>query len=339
MTLSLPAVATHTPALTATWWTRGAGAELIVQLTGRTSLDLCAHQRTESAERVTVRLAAIPFGPAREREVLTTLRLRLDSPLRGREVLLIVDGRQLTITAAPSWTAPAEEPRYYWAKARILELIDQLGPGAGLPSERELVQRLGVARMTLRQAMIELASEGRVFRKRGSGTFVAAPKLVQDLAAAGCDRTEVGQDNPARLLVTQEYLPADLELALQLDLAPGELVLHLRRLLVNGPDTLLLESSYLPADRFPGLTSVFDPAEALLDCLREHYDVTVARTVDQISAALCDPHEATLLDVAPTVPMLALDRIGYDRTGAPVHRVRSLFRGDRFSLRVHNEHP
>src|SRR5271163_1844782 len=66
------------------------------------------------------------------------------------------------------------------------ETVDRLGtaiklgllaPGQCLPAERELCARLGIARSTLRQALIALTQSGHVFatRGRGGGTFVTDP--------------------------------------------------------------------------------------------------------------------------------------------------------------------
>jgi GntR family transcriptional regulator, transcriptional repressor for pyruvate dehydrogenase complex len=53
-----------------------------------------------------------------------------------------------------------------------------LPPGTRLPAERELCAKLGIARSTLRQALVALAQSGRLHatRGRGGGTFVADPQ-------------------------------------------------------------------------------------------------------------------------------------------------------------------
>lgn len=53
-----------------------------------------------------------------------------------------------------------------------------LAPGTRLPAERELCTRLGIARSTLRQALIALGQSGhvRAVRGRGGGTFVSDPQ-------------------------------------------------------------------------------------------------------------------------------------------------------------------
>jgi GntR family transcriptional regulator, transcriptional repressor for pyruvate dehydrogenase complex len=66
------------------------------------------------------------------------------------------------------------------------ETVDRLGtairlgllpPGTRLPAERELCTRLGIARSTLRQALVALGQSGHLHatRGRGGGTFVADP--------------------------------------------------------------------------------------------------------------------------------------------------------------------
>jgi GntR family transcriptional regulator, transcriptional repressor for pyruvate dehydrogenase complex len=67
------------------------------------------------------------------------------------------------------------------------ETVDRLGtaiklgllpPGTRLPAERELCARFGIARSTLRQALVALAQSGHLHatRGRGGGTFVADPQ-------------------------------------------------------------------------------------------------------------------------------------------------------------------
>jgi DNA-binding FadR family transcriptional regulator len=53
-----------------------------------------------------------------------------------------------------------------------------LSPGTRLPAERELCARLGIARSTLRQALLALSQSGHLYatRGRGGGTFVADPQ-------------------------------------------------------------------------------------------------------------------------------------------------------------------
>src|SRR5687768_3636930 len=64
---------------------------------------------------------------------------------------------------------------------RVVDLIERLGVGEAIPSERQLSSDLGVSRLTVRAAIEELVREGYLLRRRGSGTFVREPKIAQEL--------------------------------------------------------------------------------------------------------------------------------------------------------------
>jgi DNA-binding FadR family transcriptional regulator len=58
---------------------------------------------------------------------------------------------------------------------QILQLIDDgvFPPGARLPGERDLAERFGVSRVTVREAAVALQATGRAVIKPGSGVYVA----------------------------------------------------------------------------------------------------------------------------------------------------------------------
>ncbi|MGR3760821.1 FadR/GntR family transcriptional regulator [Roseobacteraceae bacterium NS-SX3] len=80
--------------------------------------------------------------------------------------------------------------------ASVVRQIEQLilrgvlSPGERLPSERELAERLGVSRPSLRDAISELQARGLLAAKAGSGVFIAdvlgnafSPALIQLFAS------------------------------------------------------------------------------------------------------------------------------------------------------------
>src|SRR6202044_3477604 len=70
-------------------------------------------------------------------------------------------------------------PAYKRIQGTILKRLEsgQLKPGNAVPSERELARIHSVSLMTARHALTELARDGLVERRHGSGTFVAPPKV------------------------------------------------------------------------------------------------------------------------------------------------------------------
>jgi GntR family transcriptional regulator len=55
--------------------------------------------------------------------------------------------------------------------------------GDQLPTEDSLIARFVVSRITVRRAIQNLVNRGLVEIRRGKGTFVAAPKIMQGLKA------------------------------------------------------------------------------------------------------------------------------------------------------------
>jgi GntR family transcriptional regulator len=223
-------------------------------------------------------------------------------------------------------------PKYYLAKIEISALVDSLGEAAPVPSERELAARFGIARETVRQALRELLVEGRIRRRHGRVTVVAGPKIVQPLSIESYTEGVRKQGRvPGRTLVTLDREPADAALATHLDVEPGVPVLHVERILLSDGEPMGLESTFLPEDRFPRLRDEFDPGTSLYAYIRST-GVTFHAAQEHIETVLASPREAGLLGTNPALPMLLLNRVSRDVGGRPIERVRSLFRGDRFSL-------
>jgi len=68
----------------------------------------------------------------------------------------------------------AEQRLYHKVANNILELIDSgvFPPGSRLPGERDLAERFGVSRVSVREAEIALQARGRIEIKVGSGAYV-----------------------------------------------------------------------------------------------------------------------------------------------------------------------
>lgn len=227
-------------------------------------------------------------------------------------------------------------PRYYAVKIELLDLVEELGEGSALPSERELAERFEVSRVTLRQAVTELMLEGRLMRRQGSRTVVAPPKLVQPLALSSYTEGFRSQGlEPGRTVIDVEARSADAQLAADLGLEPGGEVVHVERVLLAGGERVGLESSYLSKARFPELLGEFDPAGSLYSFLQEKLGVRFGEAEERIETVLATPREALLIGTNPATPMILLHRRSWTPDGEPIERVRSLFRGDRFSFITH----
>src|ERR1700683_949151 len=135
--------------------------------------------------------------------------------------------------------------------------VGALVPGDRLPTEHDLAAWFGVSRMTLRHALAELARRGLVTRTTGrhGGTFVAAPKLEQDLTTlAGFSEQLRRAGMVAGARVRSDLLrPAGSAAAAAPQLREEDEVYEIRRIRLADGRPIVLERSRVPASGFPGL--------------------------------------------------------------------------------------
>ncbi|MER8231960.1 GntR family transcriptional regulator [Streptomyces sp. NPDC094049] len=226
-------------------------------------------------------------------------------------------------------------PKYYAVKAKLALVVDELGEGGVLPTERELAVRYEVSRETLRQALRELLLEGRV-RRQGRGTVVAGPKLEQPLSLASYTEGVRRQGlRPGRALISLDRFPCPDALAPEVGAEPGDPVWHMERLLLADGERVGLESTYVSEARVPRLNAEFDPDSSFYAHLQDRLGITFGDADERIETVLATPREALLIGTPPALPMLLLHRLSRDTSGRPLERVRTLYRGDRFSFTAH----
>lgn len=213
----------------------------------------------------------------------------------------------------------------------------QLAPGDRLPTEQHLAAWLGVSRMTLRHALSELAQRGLVIRTvgRSGGTFVAEPKLEQDLTVlAGFSERlrKHGLVAGARVLAAAEVAASPAASA-ALGIGVGHPVYEVRRLRLAGGEPILIEHSLFPAQRCPGLLdNRLDGS--LYELLEERFGLRPHRARESLEPVTAGVREAEALGVPEGAPLMLVERTAYAKTGLPLEFARDLFRGDRTKLVV-----
>ncbi|MFH8979518.1 GntR family transcriptional regulator [Streptomyces varsoviensis] len=223
-------------------------------------------------------------------------------------------------------------PKYYAVKVQVASLLDELGEGGLLPPERDLAVRFEVSRETVRQALRDLLLEGRL-RRLGRGTVVAGPKLEQPLSLASYTEGVRRQGRrPGRGLIGLERSPCSAALAAELGLEPGEPVWHMERVLLADDERVGLESTYVAVERVPHLDTDFEPDSSFYGYLRDRLGIRFGSADERLETVLATPREALLIGTPPALPMLLIHRMSRDTDGRPLERVRSLYRGDRFSF-------
>ena len=193
-----------------------------------------------------------------------------------------------------------------------------------MPTERELSERFGVSRGTVRQALDRLEAEQRVHRHQGRGTFVAKPKMdhLLELTSHSEHIRSRGME-PASRLIGVGRVPAAADIAGMLALAEGDEILQIERVRLADGEPVAVEVLYLDARRFDDVAALLGESQSLYQLLRARYGVELAWAEETIEAVVAPEREASLLGIASGGPALLLCRQSFDPIGRPIEFVRS----------------
>src|ERR1700751_335416 len=147
-------------------------------------------------------------------------------------------------------------------------------PETQLPPEEGLVQLFNVSRTTVRKAIQNLIERGLVEVRRGKGTFVTQPKITQELTELTGfveDMLALGRTPAARLL-DKRIVAADETVAHHLALAPGTLVVRLRRVRFADGVAMSFDETYLPRELGEKVAENDLEAEPVFALLEDKYD-------------------------------------------------------------------
>jgi GntR family transcriptional regulator len=227
-----------------------------------------------------------------------------------------------------------DRPPYRQIASMLREQIKlgHLKPGERLPSESELIEHYGVARMTVRQAIQELRGEGLVVAEHGKGVFVRSAPPVRRLASDRFARKHRERGKSAFLVeaevsgrqasvdqirVTKEV--ATPEVAERLRISPKDRVIVRARRYLADERPVEIATSYIPEKiaRGTAMTQVNTGPGGIYARLEESGHA-LARFTEEVSARMPTPDERRALDIGAGVPVITLVRTAYDTDDVPV---------------------
>lgn len=207
-------------------------------------------------------------------------------------------------------------------------------PGDRMPSEAELITTYGVSRITVRQAFDLLVQDGLVYRRRGSGTFVAIPTIQHGLNRIISFTEDMQRRglHPETKVIASGLRPASPEIAASLNVTPGAELAVLERLRLADHEPMSLEISHLVHDRCPRVLEGDYAQTPLHEALQERYDIRLTRAHQSIRAIAADKTLAGRLGIPVGAPVFYIERVSSDQMGTPVEYLRIYHRGDRYVL-------
>ena len=225
-------------------------------------------------------------------------------------------------------------PIYSQVERIVMDMVDSgsLSAGHRAPSEREIAETLGISRMTARAAMSKLVADGYLYSVPGKGTFVANPKMRQELLELTSfteDMRNRGLKPGARLLDIGVTDQASEKIYRTLELSVEEDLIRIHRLRTADEEPMCLETSYLPRSYVPWLLEEDFESGSLYLALEGH-GIELARAEEHLEATVVRETESELLTVPVGSPALLIERTTYTEGDRPVEYVKSLYRGDRY---------
>ncbi|AMB58001.1 GntR family transcriptional regulator [Microterricola viridarii] len=224
--------------------------------------------------------------------------------------------------------------KYETVASGIREIIDaSLVAHDALPSERELMSRYSVSRMTVRAAIAKLADEGLVYNVHGSGTYVGSKDLflkTPKLTSFTEDMTSRGYVASSRPLALSR-IDADEEIARHLGVPVDTECTHLRRLRLADNNPMAIEDVYLPRTVLEIEHLHLDQSlyEQLTEAGHEVY-----RAEQEIQAITLSEEDSRILGVPSGSAALSVERVSSSRRGQLIEFARTIYRADRYSFHI-----
>jgi GntR family transcriptional regulator len=225
-------------------------------------------------------------------------------------------------------------PAYQRIQSVIRKRIEagQLRPGDAVSSERDLARLHQVSLMTARHALAFLEREGLVERRRGIGTFVAAPKIHFNKLMSYTEQMAARSLVAGSKILFAHIIENEPEISARLSIPDAAPIIKLERLRHASEEPFALETCYLSSSEFPGLLAAPLGRESLFGLIEREYGVKLGYADEEIDATAADPRTAELLGVPRREPLFRIRQVIYSTAGKPLMYVLGIYRSDRHNF-------
>lgn len=223
-------------------------------------------------------------------------------------------------------------PLYYQLKTMILAEIDNgsYPVGSTIPTENELSDLFQISRSTVRQAISELVSEGRLARRTSKGTIVTTPQNSVGYIRSFepfYQQVEQSGKQPRTEVLRLEIIKVN-DLAVHLGLQPEDkaICMFRRRFADDTPMVTML--NYLPCAVCDFILTHDFEKESLYEVLSINPEIEKAETKTIVSAEKATAKDAEFLKIKINSPILNFNTITKTDSGRVIDYAFSRYRGD-----------
>lgn len=207
---------------------------------------------------------------------------------------------------------------------------------ARLPSENDMINAFGVSRITVRQAISDLQKEGLLYKIHGKGTYVAMPKVSQELThlqGFGEAMHRLGHETFSQVL-SLELIPANPLICSMLKLDEGAMVVELRRVRYLDRKPISVDYSYLDPVIGSRLSKANLRDRDLFSLLENELGHRLHSADVEIDATSATAEVATHLKVELKSPILRIERLTYATQKKPLVFEYLHYRAESFKYKL-----
>ncbi|MDA8214306.1 MAG: GntR family transcriptional regulator [Nitrospiraceae bacterium] len=206
-----------------------------------------------------------------------------------------------------------------------------------IPTEEDLCKKYNVSKITVRQAINNLVSDGYLIKIQGKGTFVASALPVVGLAmktrlTEEMFGKEVSVEREILFRVIREPQPEAKEYLKTED----EIYYILSRRVVSG-EPVYIEESYIPYRMLPEIEKLDIARNSLYSILQEKGAKKIFKVIQTIEIAQVKEYLAKNLNMKEGAPVLVVHRLFLSSDGTPVAYTRLMGRGDGYKFQTEFE--
>jgi GntR family transcriptional regulator len=201
-----------------------------------------------------------------------------------------------------------------------------------MPSEKNLMDRYGISRITVRQALQKLQTESVAYKVQGKGTFVSTPRRSLLRGFQNMERNLSEQGKCVTTVFIGSYdVPTNTLLGTPSDWTHS-FVRILKRLKLADGRPFAFEVRIFPMDVIGILSEEDLKSKPIFDLLDANRETEVVRVAYSITAGTATEEEATHFRVPLGTPTLSRSGIYYDKNQKPVMVGKVIFLADRAEL-------
>jgi len=210
---------------------------------------------------------------------------------------------------------------------------NELKSGDIIPSENQLTQLYDVSRMTVRQALNNLVSDGYLYKHKGKGTFVSQRKIEKNIHGVRGfteEMEDVGRVVKSEVVKFEKVLPPK-HIADKLFLDHKHEAFYIERIRYADDVPVLFEVLYVPYDLFKDLT-IEHMTHSFYDYIHKNTIYQISHCFQIIEAKPADSDIVTTLKVAEHTPVLSIIRNTFLNNGRPFEYVVATYRSDQYKF-------